>query len=100
MMAGISFPNDIHRAYPNPHDPHDVILKNQEKIPQNDPLKHFQEKNKEQNEEKRVSLEELQKSLIKPKEIKRLIYLAIPFTRHFITELDKEPKGFYFDSQG
>lgn len=67
----------------------------EKKIVIKDPLR---EKIKDQNEQK-ISMEELTKALMKPKEIKRLLYLTIPFTRHLIAELDQN-KGNLLDKQG
>lgn len=77
----------------------DVTLKKNDKDIQNnislkDPLK-----NKKEEKETKISLEELTKSLMKPNEIKRLLYLAIPFTRHLIAELDQN-KGNILDKRG
>ncbi|GIX43431.1 MAG: hypothetical protein KatS3mg129_3164 [Leptospiraceae bacterium] len=67
----------------------------EKKIVIKDPLR---EKIKDQTEQK-ISMEELTKALMKPKEIKRLLYLTIPFTRHLIAELDQN-KGNLLDKQG
>ncbi len=52
----------------------------------------------EKKEVQKISTEDLMKSLMKPKEIKRLLYLAIPFTRHLIAELDQQ-KGIFIDKE-
>lgn len=52
----------------------------------------------EKKEQQKISTEDLMKSLMKPKEIKRLLYLAVPFTRHLIAELDQN-KGLFIDKE-
>ncbi len=59
-----------------------------------------QKENKANIEEKnKISVEEIMKSLMRPKEIKRLLYLVVPFTRHFINEIDQK-KGSIIDKNG
>jgi len=98
MMSNIGFTqingyNNINTALPKAT--HERTEHLEEKIILKDPLK---EKQKDISEQK-ISLEELTKSIMKPKEIKRLLYLTIPFTRHLIAELDQN-KGSIFDRQG
>ncbi len=59
----------------------------------------IQEEKKLEPSKEKISMEELTRTLMKPKEIKRLLYLAIPFTRHLVAELENK-KGIILDKQG
>lgn len=77
------------------HEKHEIVLKKE-----NDTFLLKKESEEQEKPKEKPSLEDLQKALIKPKEMKRLLYLSIPFTRHLVTELDNPPKGFFIDRQG
>jgi len=95
MMAGLEIHN-IGRDYPPPNilpnkAAQDRSIESEQKIILKEP--------KQEIKEQRISLEELTKAIMKPKEIKRLLYLTIPFTRHLVAELDQN-KGNLIDRQG
>jgi hypothetical protein len=95
MMAGLEIHN-IGRDYPPPNilsnnAAQDRSIESEQKIVLKEP--------KQEIKEQRISLEELTKAIMKPKEIKRLLYLTIPFTRHLVAELDQN-KGNLIDRQG
>lgn len=95
-MAEVSFINNQYGYKSDSHPQPNNVQKDLElekKIVLKDP---FQKK--EEKEIQKISTEELMKSLMKPKEIKRLLYLAIPFTRHLISELDNQ-KGIFIDKE-
>ncbi|MFN3604857.1 MAG: hypothetical protein ACK4UJ_09125 [Leptonema sp. (in: bacteria)] len=93
-MAEVNSLNPI-QSYKSefPQQPNSTQKDIEKKIVLKDP---FQKK--EEMEVQKISTEELMKSLIKPKEIKRLLYLVIPFTRHFISEMDQK-KGMFIDKE-
>ncbi len=94
-MAGLEIHN-IGRDYPTPNilsnkAAQDTSIESNQKI--------FVKEPKQEVKEQKISLEELTKAIMKPKEIKRLLYLTIPFTRHLVAELDQN-KGNLIDRQG